>query len=189
MFICYDKQMKKKAIKLIFINIFFILSLFLVIEYAIYKKAVVDYKNHHNGIAEIIPPPTFFESYKIQYYPQTIQYFNTQKKLDIRPFERNKDNTKKPILIFGCSFANGSTFLEDKQAPAHKLSKLTKRNVYNFAMNGCGLQHMLYITQHCLEKYMTQNEKPEFAIYFYIPNHLQRLQVNIFPNIFFNGTV
>ena len=70
--------MKKKAIKLIFINIFFILSLFLVIEYAIYKKAVVDYKNHHNGIAEIIPPPTFLESYKIQYYPQTIQYFNTQ---------------------------------------------------------------------------------------------------------------
>ena len=31
--------------------------------------------------------------------------------------------------------------------------------------------------------------KPEFAIYFYIPNHLQRLQVNIFTNIFFNVTV
>ena len=89
----------------------------------------------------------------------------------------------------GCSFANGSHFLKNNQTVSHKLAKLTNRNVYNFAMCGCGLQQMLYIIQNCLTSYLPSNENPEYAIYFYIPNHIERLRVNIFPNLFFNGTV
>lgn len=179
----------KNILKLIIINLSLLVILLIAIEFIIYKNAVVEYHNYYKTISKIVPPPTFIGSYKTKYHPQTIQYLETTKNYEIRPFEESPKNIKKPILIFGCSFAHGSTFLNDDQTASHKLSKLTHRNVYNFAMCGCGLQHMLYIIQNRLDKYLSKNIEPEYAIYFYIPNHLQRLRVTIFPNMFFNGTV
>lgn len=42
---------------------------------------------------------------------------------------------KKPVVIFGCSFAYGE-YLNDNQTFGYKLSKQTGRTVYNFAYSG-----------------------------------------------------
>lgn len=158
-------------------------------EFILYKTAVKEYNEYYKVISDLIPAPTFIESYKTNFQPQTIQYLETTKNLELRPFEENKNNTKKPILLFGCSFTHGGVFLNNQQTVSHKLSKLTSRNVYNFGMCGCGMQHMLYIIQNRLTQYLSKDITPEYAIYFYIPNHIQRLRATIFPGVFYNGTV
>ena len=61
-------------------------------------------------------------------------------------------------------------------------------------MSGCGIQHMLYIINSnfygAFDNYEKQGENitPEYAIFVYIPSHLQRLQAEIFPGIYNNGT-
>lgn len=47
---------------------------------------------------------------------------------------------KKPVVIFGCSFAYGE-YLKDNQTFGYKLSKQTGRTVYNFAYSGWGPAH------------------------------------------------
>jgi len=78
---------------------------------------------------------------------------------------------KPPIIVFGCSFAYGS-YLEDEQTFSYKLSKLTKRPVYNEAFPGQGVQHMLYLLQNP-EFY--KKEEPEYCIYLYMSDHIRRL--------------
>lgn len=181
--------MNKKLVKILIINLSIVAILLVITEFIMYKNAVVEYNNFYKVISKLIPPPTFTESYKARFQPQTIQYLETTKDLEIRPFEENANHIKKPILLFGCSFTHGGVFLNDNQTVSHKLSELTQRNVYNFAMCGCGLQHMLYIIQNRLKQYLSPNIEPEYAIYFYIPNHIQRLRATIFPSVFYNGTV
>ena len=64
---------------------------------------------------------------------------------------------------------------------------MTKRNVFNFSLCACGIQHMLYIINQnffvILDNYDVSSFPPEYAIFVYIPSHLQRLQSDIFPNI------
>ena len=181
--------MNKKHIKLIIINFLLVIGLLLTAEFCLYKVAVKEYYSFYKVISKLIPPPTFIENYKARFQPQTIQYLETTKDLEFRPMEINPNHTKKPILLFGCSFTHGGVFLNNQQTVSHKLSKLTERNVYNLAMCGCGMQHMLYIIQNRLGQYLSKDITPEYAIYFYIPNHIQRLRATIFPGVFYNGTV
>lgn len=48
---------------------------------------------------------------------------------------------KMPIVVFGCSVAEG-LFLKNTQTFSYKLSHILKRPVYNRAIGGGGLQHM-----------------------------------------------
>ena len=79
---------------------------------------------------------------------------------------------KKPIVIFGCSFAYGFS-LNNEQTFSYKLSKLAKVPVYNRAENGWGIQHMLY--QSKLDEIYKQIPEPEYVIYVYIIDHIRRL--------------
>lgn len=181
--------MSRKHIKLVIINLLLIFALLLVAEYTLYRVAVKEYNEFYKVISKLIPPPTFIKNYTARFQPQTVQYLETTKNLELRPFEENQNYTKKPILLFGCSFTHGGVFLNNQQTVSHKLSKLSKRNVYNFAMCGCGMQHMLYIIKNRLDQYLSKDITPEYAIYFYIPNHIQRLRATIFSGVFYNGTV
>lgn len=79
---------------------------------------------------------------------------------------------KKPIIFFGCSYAYGYT-LKDNQILSYKISKLSKRPVYNRSACGWGIQHMLYQLRR--NDFYEEVKEPEYIIYIYIPDHLSRL--------------
>ena len=56
------------------------------------------------------------------------------------------NSTKKPIVLFGCSFAAGSGLKDDETLSA-RISQLTNRSVYNRGDEGLGPQMMLYQLQ------------------------------------------
>ena len=82
--------------------------------------------------------------------------------------------SKRPIVLFGCSFTYGSG-LKENQKFSYKLSEYTKRPVYNRGIPGSGIQHMYY--QLSKENfYAVVKRKPEYIIYTYIPDyHLHRM--------------
>ena len=90
-----------------------------------------------------------------------------------------KENTEnKPIIWFGCSFAEGAG-LSDEEEPCYKISELTNRSCINKSKGATGTQFMYYqIKQDSFKK---ENPEADYIIYTFIWNHLQRLynyQVN-----------
>lgn len=181
----------KKLLIIISVNILLFGIVFIVSEYTIYKAAVSEYVTRSEA-SKYIPYPSFFKSYTTPFYAQTAQFDPKNEQLWIRGTsfpDENVSEKKPPILMFGCSFAHGGYFLKNNQTASYKLSQLTKRTVYNFAMCGCGIQHMFMFIQKYLDENMPANEKPDYAVYVYIPNQIQRLRADIFPGILYSGTV
>lgn len=85
--------------------------------------------------------------------------------------------SKKPIVIFGCSYAFGYN-LENNETLSYKLSHQAKVPVYNRAYSGWGIQHMLYQVKN--ELFYKKVPEPQYAIYIYIPDHINRLYYNSF---------
>lgn len=173
----------------IIINILLICLILVSIDYAIYNKyKIAYYRDKDKTFVEIYPFPSYINIYRNGFSPNTIQYLRNNQ-YHFRPFNIDKNNTKGSILIFGCSFAY-SYLLEDSQTISYKLSQYTKRNVFNFGMCACGIQHMLYLIQKnfwgLLDNKVNQ-QQPEYAIFIYIPDHLQRIQYNLIPGIISNG--
>lgn len=77
---------------------------------------------------------------------------------------------KPPILIYGCSYGYGAG-LKDNEHIGYILSEQTKRPVYNFSLEARGMQHALYI----IKNQEPIKQKPEYAIYVYIDDHIRRL--------------
>jgi hypothetical protein len=88
-----------------------------------------------------------------------------------RPIE-NKDSLKRPIIIFGCSFAYGDG-LYHYQTLSYKLGQYTKRPIYNRAKSGWGVQHMYY--QLSNDDFYKSVPKPEYIIYVYMDGHKGRI--------------
>ncbi len=84
----------------------------------------------------------------------------------------NISSSKKPIVLFGCSFTEG-TGLEDNQTFSFKLGELTGRPIYNRAVGGWGIQHILYQMQN--NNFYKIVPKPEYIIYVYFNGHLSRM--------------
>jgi len=95
---------------------------------------------------------------------------------DFKPERFRKDfginYNKKSILIFGCSHLFG-VGLDDEQTFGYKLSKATKRPVYNRAFWAWGPQYMLYILK--TKKWIENIKPPEYIITMFIPDYCQRL--------------
>lgn len=85
---------------------------------------------------------------------------------------------KPPILLFGCSYTYGDG-LYNKDTFSYKLSHFTKRPVYNRAMQGWGTQHMLYQLKR--NDFYNEVKTPEYVIYTFIPDHLNRLYRYQYP--------
>ncbi len=103
-----------------------------------------------------------------------VNYEIKQKKL-FRP-PHNINSKQKSVIIFGCSFAYG-LHLKPNQTFDYKLSKMVTRPVYNRSMFGWGVQHMLY--QFKNEHFYQEVKPPEYVIYVYISNHINRLYYNL----------
>lgn len=82
---------------------------------------------------------------------------------------------KKPIIIFGCSYAEGRSIkpLEYEEKFSYKLYQATNRPVYNRAFESQGLQYMLYQLED--ENLYKELPEPEYIVYVYIKDHIRRL--------------
>ena len=84
----------------------------------------------------------------------------------------NKASSKKPILLFGCSFVYGIVIPEDRIF-SEVLAKYTDRPVYNRAYPGLSTNLMLYQLQN--EDFYKIIPEPEYVIYVFIHDHPRRL--------------
>ena len=91
---------------------------------------------------------------------------------DLRPVEY-RDNTKKPLILFGCSYTYGFGLKENEIFSA-KLADYTNRTVYNRGKSGTGLPFVYYqLNDEQVLKELPKN--PEYIIYTFIPDHIPRL--------------
>lgn len=156
--------------KEILVNIFLILITLGVIEYHSFSLT----KNENEA----------FKQQTDRLAANNTSAFKTRYKIleDFEPtFYRNsfyKDTDKKPIIWFGCSFAEGAG-LEDIDTPCYKISERTGRSCLNRSKGATGTQYMYWqLTQ---DDFKHKNPEPEYVIYTFIWNHLHRLynyQVN-----------
>ena len=168
--------------KNIIITIIICIGLFLAFDFIQYKIYANDFKNEHKHIKTYIPSyldyitkPNLFNQ-SITSYEKYYEFLSSKFRKNLV----NEKNTKSPILIFGGSYAYG-TQLKENENFGYKLFKLTKRDVYNKGIEVCGIQHMYYLIDNP-KFYRTIQKTPEYAIFVFIPSHLQRLHNYIFPS-------
>lgn len=170
----------KKIGYVIYLILVFVLVFFLAdyIEFKILEKKF--YQTFQNLDVKVTSYFKYFDN--DWFFHCVTSYDNYYEKLikDFRGDVLSDENTMKPIILFGCSFAHGSQ-LEWEQTFAYKLSKKTKRNIYNRAIGACGIQHMYYMLTHS-EFYETLPKNPEYIIYVYIPTQMMRLSNYVYPS-------
>ncbi len=171
----------KKIIKIVFINII-IISLILIISNIIISRNVVNISNFyrdHNISNKMDTSKINIENCETEKY--TAERLSTTDKLynqfcgeDRVKFGINY--TKKPIVIFGCSYAYGHGLKREETFP-YKLSEITKRPVYSFA--SCGSNAIRNLIE--VEKFIKNDEQnkkvineAEYYIYLYMHDHIDR---------------
>ncbi len=90
----------------------------------------------------------------------------------------------KPILLFGCSFAEGAG-LSHEMSPCAQLTNLTGRTCYDRSKGATGTQFMYW--QLLNEDFDKVTQEAGYAVYIYIHDHLLRLyryQINPLIDIF-----
>lgn len=143
-----------KKFKILIFNLVILIFIFCFAEFLAYKQACLYFEN----------PP--------QYSLKKENYSLENLKNNMRaPF--GLEYKKAPVLIYGCSYAYGFA-LDDAETLGYKLSKLTKRPVYNFAVSSKGLQDTLYLLRH--DEKVTP--EPQYVFYVFINDHLRRMYVN-----------
>lgn len=115
-----------------------------------------------------------FDNFNGLYSRKYVSFDELYKNLDFRNVVGSEYNKKKPIVIFGCSFAYGAS-LQEKQTFSYKLSQCLKRKVYNRAYPGWGPQDMLYQLRRADFYNETVTEEPEAVIYLFFNGHSCRL--------------
>ncbi len=151
-----------KWLKIITINFLICIILFFILDFIVYTRF---YNNKQD-----IP-----WSQKLLYYTQIFDNTKLEDKYIYSSLFRptiNPFSDKKPIAIFGCSYAYGSG-LDNNQTFSYLLGKITGRPVYNRALGGMGLQFAYY--QLSNKKFYKIVPKPEYIIYVYIQSHIPRM--------------
>lgn len=168
-----------KYLKIIIANIILLILFFFIADYLVYLK----FKNEYIITSDIenFPPISYIDNYKADYGLETLNITKIGNELSekFRPASLGTDLNKKSILVFGCSYTYG-TMLEPEQTISAKLSSSTKRSVYNFGIQAAGIQHMYFLIKN-FKIFSQITTKPDYVIYVYIPDHIERLRANIFP--------
>lgn len=145
-----------RIFRILLVNILLFIALFALSEFVLFQKNL----NKVPGI-----------KYRIEKIP----YRNLLSPERFRPVSGESFN-KRPIILFGCSFAYGFS-LKDEETIGYKLSQLSKRPVYNYAVQGKAFQNALFIIQKKL--YDTHIKNPEYVIYIMMSDHIRRLYSNV----------
>mgnify|MGYP002869995405 CR=1 FL=1 len=156
--------MNNKTIKIIIINLLCLILLFIGFEIFFYVKDT-------NFIGKKL-------SFKDIHYSLKKEPFRNKFNNDFKNEMRKPVGVKykkKPILFLGCSYAYGQ-FLENKDTLGYKISKKSKRPVYNWAYPAWGVQHAYFIVKH-----MPKIEpEPQYVFYVFMNDHLRRMFINCF---------
>ena len=161
--------MNKKILKIILVNLLFLIILSIGFEAFFYIKDT-DFFGEKYGVKHSLKDIHFtFKKEKFE------NKFNTDFKREMRKPVGLNNKKKKPVLFLGCSYAYGQ-FLKDEDTISYKISKKTKRPVYNWACPAWGVQHAYYIVQN-----MPKIEpEPEYVFYIFMNDHLRRMFINCF---------
>lgn len=148
--------------KLIIINLLLIIIAFCTIEIISFTIAQIQYKKKYEMM---------YGQEKYKPFKYSLNMTSARENLDniLHNDMRQPENlysSKKPILLFGCSYTYGMN-LKQEQTFGHKIAEMTERPVYNRAMNGKGLQHMYY--QLSNDKFYDEiKSEPEYIIFVFI---------------------
>ena len=160
-----------KKIIILFINIFIIVGLLFIFNIIITFYENINYNKNNETVKFQITKIWNFITRKIdknEAYNILVKDDNHFYRDVVNPNSKNV----KPIVIFGCSYAYGSDLLEN-QIFSYKLGTLTNRTVYNRALGGLGIQHMLYQLKN--EDFYKIIPHPECIIYVFIWSHYTRM--------------
>lgn len=174
-FFCYIIKNMNKFLKQFFINILICFIIYQLIEICAFGIGV------YKAYMYIKPKGTFISyanfCFKNFYFNKYKSWDKIYEKTPFRPIEGVEYSEKKPIIIFGCSFAYGSD-LEDNQTFSYKLSNHLKQKVYNRAYLAWSVQNMLYQAKRA-DFYDIVQEEPDKVIYVYILGHVNRLMSEV----------
>lgn len=101
--------------------------------------------------------------------------YKTAKKAFRPPVGLN--HKKEPIIIFGCSYAYGYVY-PDNKILSYNLSEESNRPVYNRAFFSWGIQHMLYQLKR--KDFYSEIEEPKYIFYILMSDHLRRLNTSYY---------
>ncbi len=153
-------------IKIILVNILILLILLGSIEFYYVKKwNITSFKQYWNILTHTISVDEYFT--KLLNREPVENAFTVYFREDM-----NVTSTLRPIVLCGCSFIWGEA-LKDDETVSYQLADLTGRPVYNRAGRGWGLAQFLYLVSR--EDFYTTLPEPEYLIYTYIEEHINRL--------------
>lgn len=167
--------MNIKYFKIVLFNIILILLVIFCLNFYVYYSDITIDKYKDKDLKLI------FKNF-ISFMNRDISESNTKNNLiyneNFRPVENADNKLLPPIILFGCSFAYGDG-LKETETFSFKLGKLTQRQIFNRAIGGWGIQHMLYQLKN-KEFYQYINEEspnfqPEFIIYLSFSGHFSRI--------------
>ncbi len=163
--------MKSKIILVNLISVFliYVFAEFIIYNYVILKAYMLN--------SRVWPLKQYMlvcnKKYLDNKYTNFDKFYDTR--IEFRPVSEGNSN-RKPLLVFGCSFAYGASLLPE-QTFTHKLSEITQRTVYNRAYSGWSVQNMLYQLRR--NDFYNQIKEPEYIIYVYLNSHIQRIHSEV----------
>lgn len=167
----------KKIFKIVLTNLLLILIVVCSIEfialYTFYREKVLETYN------DDLPYNTEFK----YYFKSLFDKYKRNKYIfcnEFRPAVGTEYN-EPAILLLGCSYTYGS-ILQLEETFQYKLSKKTKRPVYNFGLEGASANEMLYILRNdeLRNKLLNNNNNIEYVIFTYITDHIPRLYAPVY---------
>lgn len=167
------KNKIKKIIKIILCNIILLLFLVFLCDLAVYYCYYAKYtKTHHKAFK----CPQFSYVVKPYYGVDIRTYFDgSNNVVRGRTPDGLEYSDKTPIVIFGCSYAQGQ-FLNYNQTFSYKLAHLLKRPVYNRAYPGRGIQFMYW--QSISSDFYNSVPPSDTVIYVLMSDHYRRLLID-----------
>lgn len=169
-----------KYLKLIVLNIFFIILFICFLEFFMYTSTKnemtkqLQVKQNMNISSRLPSKQKISYSLKVPVFN-----YDAEKKLMRKPIGINYK--KGPIVLFGCSYTYGDG-LKETNTFSYKLSRYTNRPVYNRSFVGWGPQHILYQLRR--DDFYKEVKSPEYVIYTVMSDHLNRLFRYQYPSPF-----
>lgn len=167
--------------KKIFFNIFLIIFTIFIVDISFFYYTYIKLQPNISSVKEYINVRKDIPSYfiKLNKYSDSYRkkYIN-----DFRPIMNINSPESKSILIFGCSFAYGYT-IDNKETISYIMSKYSDRTIYNRALMGNGIQHIIYQFKED-KRFFEQIKPPKYIFYvlMHYGGHFQRLYFTSFPN-------
>lgn len=166
----------KKILKIVLLNILFLIFALAISEISIYKHYAAEYTKN------LLYPYRLNEFEYRAYFPDYLQdlenYFNGENNYFMgRKPDGLEYKNKVPIVLFGCSYAFGQ-YLNYNQTLSYKLAHTLKRPVYNRGISSGSYQQMyMQATSGSFYKTIPSSDT---VIYVMIHDHARRILLNYF---------